>query len=193
MSTLLSANKLACVRNDKCIFDDISFELGANNLLLIEGPNGSGKSSLLRILAGIATPYSGEVRCANKESLHYVGHMNGLKLGLTVAENLQLIHASEKNLAALLVDLQLSEYKNTVVKHLSAGQKRRVALARLFLSPKMIWLLDEPLTALDANTQIFFISKLEEHLSLGGIAVISSHHALPLQFPHQSTIRLGTC
>jgi len=192
----LHANNLSCIRQQHVLFDKISFQLNAGEVLLIEGSNGSGKSSLLRLLTGLATPAAGEIlwrgqaiqdlRADYWEHLHYIGHTNGLKPGLSVIENIELMArlTNSNEMAATVVNsilsmLQLEPHKNTAAKKLSAGQKRRIALAKLFLLPKTLWLLDEPLTALDTQTQTIFLSHLDSHLQNGGIAVISSHHELP--------------
>jgi heme exporter protein A len=206
--------KLSCIRQHKPLFALISFELKSGDVVLIEGPNGSGKSSLLRLLAGLSTPAHGDIlwrgspiqhcRANYAESLHYVGHTNGIKLGLTVIENLQMMHhlslASPRSdisdiseLEYVLDCLQLSAYKNTQANYLSAGQKRRLALAKLFLIPKVLWILDEPLTALDITTQTLFLSRLTTHLKNGGIGIVSSHHALALKNVTVQMLRLGPC
>lgn len=191
----LLASELCCIRQQRPLFKNISFELTNGDALLIEGANGSGKSSLLRLLSGLATPTSGDVFWCDRllqnarldfaENLHYVGHSNGIKLGLTIAENLELSrrlctcdHVDIDNMLSLL---QLDTHKHSQARFLSAGQKRRIALAKLFLFPKKLWILDEPLTALDAMTQELFLKKLNEHLEQGGIAIISSHHSILLE------------
>lgn len=202
----LSARDLCCIRQNKLLFKNISFDLAGGEALLIEGPNGSGKSSLLRLLTGLATPSQGNIFWQNKslefvqteysEQMHYIGHANGIKLGLTVAENLQLINHLSSNiidLEAVLTLLQLSEHKNTLTKNLSAGQRRRVALAKLFLLPKPLWILDEPFTALDITTQNILLSKLESHLHDGGMTIISSHHSIHLEKHKPRLLRLGEC
>src|SRR3990167_11522219 len=201
----LSVKNLFCLRQKKLLFSHLSFELTAGQALLVEGPNGSGKSSLLRIAAGLASPSNGDIFWCEKsihqnrldyvEHLHYVGHTHGLKLGLTVIENLQL--ASHLNLSdassfqfdSILSLLQLHPDKNTQAQFLSAGQKRRLALAKLFLLPKTLWILYEPQTALDKNTQTFFLSQLEKHLKQGGLCVVSSHH--PDDFKDLATQKLS--
>ena len=198
---------LSCARQHEALFTNLSFSLKAGEVLFIEGANGSGKSSLLRLLTGVATPAMGDVFWQNKpiqsaaacfaEQLHYLGHTNGLKLGLTVIENLNLAaHLSTVtpfNFKSVLTDLSLTAHQHMQAKYLSAGQKRRVALAKLFLFPKTIWLLDEPLTALDANTQALFLERLNTHLQQGGIAVISSHHPIHLPHANTRTLRLSAC
>ena len=204
----LHVSNLSCIRQQRLLFANISFQLESGEALLIEGPNGSGKSSLLRLLTGLSTPADGEIfwrskliqNCRDESipELHYIGHTNGIKLGLTVTENLRLaqhlsLSSSTQNFAEVLEQLQLSRYKNTAAKNLSAGQQRRVALARLFLVPKKLWILDEPLTALDITTQTFFLMKMETHLLQGGIAVISSHHAVTLNRAIVKNLRLVSC
>lgn len=190
---ILQAAHISCMRQQKIIFSDISFELNAGEMLLVQGENGSGKSSLLRLLAGLCSPYTGDIIWQHQSiasspldywrHLHYVGHDNGTKSGLTIIENLELIkQLSSLSYASpvedILHSLQLMPLKHTQVKHLSAGQKRRAALAKLFLLKKTCWILDEPLTALDTSCQAFFLSHLKKHLEQGGLAVVSSHHSI---------------
>lgn len=203
----LEVIQLSCVRQSKPLFSAISFQLAAGKAIVIEGPNGVGKSSLLRITSGLATPFTGEIRWRGnaiqhhtpyRENLHYLGHLNGIKLGLTVRENLQLahkLHANQTQLSfhTILSSLQLTDYENTLAAHLSAGQKRRLALARIFLFPKPVWMLDEPLTALDSSSQLFFLSQLTMHLQTGGIALISSHHAIQVEKAMITSLRLAPC
>jgi len=201
---MLQVNHLSCVRQQKEIFTDISFELAASDILLIQGENGSGKSSLLRLIAGLATPEHGDIcwrgqtiqTTSYRSELHYLGHLNGIKLGLTVLENLQLAarlaDTSLEKIKTCLDDLQLSNDQHTLTRYLSAGQKRRVALAKLFLIPKLFWILDEPFTSLDDKTQKYFLSQLDSHLKNGGMSIISSHHALQLANDRRMKImRLG--
>jgi heme exporter protein A len=180
---------LSCVREQQLIFKNIYFQLKAGELLLVEGPNGTGKSSLLRLLSGIATPAAGQILWQQaaieknlreyQHGLHYVGHLNGLKLGLSVNENIhlhqQLTTDTPSAIKEVLHSLTLAHKQDTITAQLSAGQKRRVALAKLFLTPKSLWLLDEPLTALDQHSQQFFLERLQVHLHNGGIAIISAH------------------
>lgn len=203
----LQVKNLSCVRQQKILFADISFHLNSGTALLVEGPNGSGKSSLLKLLTGLSTPAAGDIYWKGKslslnhadywENLHYVGHTNGVRLGLTVAENLQLMgHLTDKKLSdsdAALSHLQLAAHKNTQAKYLSAGQKRRLALAKLFLVKKTLWILDEPFTALDAATQEFLLMQLENHLLNGGICIISSHHPIIFKKIPAQTLRLEIC
>lgn len=205
----LQARALTCIRQEKQLFNALTFHLSPGQVLLIEGQNGSGKSSLLRLLTGLATPFAGDIFWDNaliqhvpgtyRQAFHYLGHANGLKLGLTVLENLQLAHhlaLSEEKMTAydtVLAQLQLATAKHQLAAHLSSGQKRRLGLAKLFLFQKPLWLLDEPLTALDAHSQTVFLSGLKTHVQAGGMAVISSHHVLSLQDIPVQTLRLSAC
>lgn len=201
---ILETLDLHCVRNQQLLFAPISFALNAGEALLIEGDNGSGKSSLLRLLTGLSTPHEGHVlwqtqsiqtiRDEYATHLHYLGHTNGLKLGLSVEEN--LILGSHLALATPLIEnaleqWQLNSLKHKLINQLSAGQKRRVALAKLNLTNKPLWILDEPLTALDAQIQQIFFANLESHLNNGGIAIISSHHSI--SHPNIKKLRLEAC
>ena len=203
----LQVTHLGCIRQQKILFANLSFNLQAGAALLIEGPNGSGKSSLLKILAGLSTPEKGNVfwnkqDISNRSQhywshLHYVGHTNGIRHALTVVENLQLMsHLNAMTLPAyddVLAQLQLLNYQHTQACHLSAGQKRKLALAKLFLFPKKIWILDEPLTALDAASQELFLQQCEQHILNGGMCIISSHHPLTFTSTASQTLRLTSC
>lgn len=186
---------LSCIRQQKKLFAPVSFQLQAGQILLIEGTNGSGKSSLLRLLCGLATPYAGEIHWQDQsihsdlgrfwENLHYVGHANGLKLGLTVEENLHLMGKLE-------LTPWLGMTGKEITRHLSAGQKRRLALAKLFLSAKPLWILDEPLTALDQSSQQVIINAIEEHAHKGGIVIITSHQPIAFKNPNVAFLRLDS-
>ncbi len=193
----LKLNRLAYQRQEKIIFTPISLELIPGDLLLVQGANGAGKSSLLRLLAGLVQASSGNISWQQVgidqqhadyiQYLHYIGHQNGLKLGLTVKENLKLFACLTRSTLVseiseqVLIELELFNHQNTLAKKLSAGQQRRLALAKLFLFPKKIWILDEPLTALDQKIQEKLLIYLKKHLENKGIAIISSHHAIALE------------
>lgn len=203
----LSVHGLGCVRQQRVLFSNLSFELRAHQLLFIEGENGAGKSSLMRLLAGHATPATGDIHwngsslrdqlTSDDNPLHFISHDNGLKLNLTVHENLRLAcHLQEadiNNIEFAIAQLNLLAQKNTLARQLSSGQQRRLALARLCLIKKPLWLLDEPLTALDHNTQKIFIQLLQQHLNSGGMCIITSHQALPSEFANMQTVRLQSC
>lgn len=191
----LEAKQLRCIRQGKWIFPAVTFTLRGGEMLLIEGSNGAGKSSLLRMLAGTATPAAGDIFWNAKpvqenlseyvETLHYLGHTNGIRLGLTVAENLrltsELAQQVSPNLQKTVSLLQLDAQLHTQTQFLSAGQKRRAALARLWLIPRRLWILDEPLTSLDMHTQEILLHKIERHLAEGGMCIMTSHQPLLLQ------------
>lgn len=203
----LQVTDLTCIRQQHSVFNALSFALQQHELLMIEGQNGAGKSSLLRLLTGLTTPASGEIFWCNKnittirdayiQQLHYIGHSNGIKQNLTVTENLILTHhlalAKTSRLPEIIESLQLTTLQNTLAKQLSAGQKRRLALAKLLLIPRKLWLLDEPLTALDKEAQTFFLTQLALHLQSGGMAIMSSHQPLALHNMHVKYLRLQAC
>jgi len=203
---ILKIDNLSYARQQKILFSNVCLELSAGELLLIEGPNGSGKSSLLRLLVGLSTPSQGDIiwqgHSIHKnflvytEHLHYIGHTNGLKLGLTVIENLKLLRhfvsSSAKEIPKILSFLQLTQDQHTPVKYLSAGQKRRLSLVKLFLFPKKLWILDEPFTALDKHTQACLLSQLTLHLQNGGISIISSHQPIHIKNVPTQHLRLDT-
>jgi heme exporter protein A len=205
---LFEANRLACMRQNRHLFSELSFKLYPHDCLLIEGANGSGKTTLLRTLTGLSTPQTGEIFwenqpiAMNRESyhanLHFIGHQNGIKLGLTVVENIQLhnhyqLNSLKKTLDPVLEILSLHDFKNTLAGQLSAGQKRRMALVKLWLHHKPLWILDEPYTALDAQTQALFTAHLSAHLKTGGVVIMTSHQFFQLEHAQKSTIRLSAC
>lgn len=205
----LSAVSLNCVRQNKLLFSDLTFEVQAGELLLVQGENGVGKSSLLRLLTGIATPAKGNVFWQDEpiasqkgpyaNVLHYLGHANGVKHGLTILEQIQLIsqlahvQISMTQIDHVLSLLQLKNSLHQAIKYLSAGQKRRVGLAKLWLLPKKLWLLDEPLTALDQEMQTVFLTALHHHIQTGGMAVISSHQPILLDTTCVKVLNLSPC
>lgn len=204
MSHQLTINNISCVRDRKLLFANLSIHLKNGDVLLVEGDNGSGKSSLLKLLCGLSHSEHGDIlwnaqsirnsATAFSEQLHYVGHTNGIKLGLTVLENLKLMQKlygdNNASLDPVLFLLNLTSEKNVLAKNLSAGQKRRLALAKLFLFTRALWILDEPFTALDVSLQTLLTKKIEEHVALGGIAIVSSHHAIPFEKVRAQIVRL---
>jgi heme exporter protein A len=190
----LQARGLECVRSDSLLFSDLNFSVKAGQVLQIEGPNGSGKTSLLRILAGLTPPSSGEVlwrgeniarrRPVFLSEVAYLGHQLGLKAELSVEENLRLALAlngvsfTPANLAEVLHTVGLAGREDVPARALSAGQRQRITLARLILSAAKLWILDEPFTALDINGVSLVESLLEAHLNRGGLAVLTSHQTV---------------
>ncbi len=184
---------LACVRGDQPLFDGLSLQIDAGSILQVHGANGAGKTSLLRILCALARPEHGEVLW-NDESieaqperhrgrLSYLGHLNGIKAELTPLENLRVdgaLHAFRDDLdpREALDRAGLSGYEDLPCRYLSAGQKRRVAMARLLLSTTQLWVLDEPATALDRDGVDDFQALVTAHARDGGMVVLTSHQAL---------------
>lgn len=187
---LLEAVTLECVRNDAVLFSGLSFTLAPGEVLRVSGPNGSGKTSLLRILCGLGTPERGEVRWRGAEiqsvfadfvsHVQYVGHSDGISLDLTCSENLAFnaalaAAAPNGSVSAALEEVGLGGCAGLSARRLSAGQRRRLALARLLLIPAECWLLDEPFTSLDPDGRAFVNDLVRKHSSGGGTAIISSH------------------
>jgi heme exporter protein A len=203
---MLTAQGLACLRGDRLLFKNVGFELSAGGLMYVLGENGSGKSSLLRLLCGLLTPEDGEVFWNGKSIKHdaesyqadliYVGHLNGLKDDLTVLENLEF----SARLAANAVDnavvlnaltaIGVARCANLPVGVLSQGQKRRVALARLWLSTSQLWILDEPFAALDTASVVVLTTQLNQHMAKGGMAIITTHQDVDIQAQSTQTLRL---
>lgn len=187
---LLEAHRLAFARNDEPIFGPLDFSLHAGDVVLIEGDNGAGKSTLLRVLSGLLAPTSGEIRL-NGEALTLarlspqvalLSHQPGLKFELTALENLRFaagLGGQRAGLSAIsaLAAVGLDGYADVPVRQLSAGQKKRVALARVVLAPVVLWLLDEPYANLDLDGINLVNRLLENHANRGGAALITSHGA----------------
>lgn len=183
----LRVEGLACVRGAWRVFVDCSFEVKAGEAVMIAGPNGAGKSSLLRQLAGLLPVAAGQIehRQATSLSVHYLGHEDGLKAALSIGETMafEAALAGGKSLPdnfdiAAFLGLPRTDWH--FVGDLSAGQKRRLSLSRLLLDPRPLWLLDEPLTALDADGRGLVSGLAKAHLAVGGMIVAASHE--PLDF-----------
>jgi len=192
------ADRLACRRGERLIFSDLSFSLGAGEALIVTGRNGAGKSSLIAILAGLLRPEAGTAAVAGGdggpvgEQVSLIGHRDGLKPALTAAENLAFAQAmlgleAATPLAALAA-VGLAHVAHLPVAYLSAGQKRRVALARLIVSHRPIWLLDEPAAALDGTARGMLTRLMAGHLSRGGLIVAATHEPLGLDGVRELTL-----
>jgi heme exporter protein A len=185
---LLSGRDLAVWRGERCLFEELHFELGASQLALLVGPNGSGKTTLLRIVAGLGVPTAGrvtwkgapvtELAGEDRAEIAYRGHVEALKRELTVVENLAF-HAAiwdrKQAFEQVLEELKLEQVAHMRARYLSAGQRRRVALAMLMLQGAKVWLLDEPTTNLDREGRALLVEWTRRHVADGGIAVIATH------------------
>jgi heme exporter protein A len=194
----LVATGLGCVRGQRDIFHDVNFQLSAGEALALTGPNGAGKSSLLRLIAGLLRAPSGRIELDGgaadltiPEQAHYQGHLDAFKPSLTVAENLVFwIHylGSTAPPGAALEALGIAGLADLPAGYLSAGQRRRLSLARLVAVPRPIWLLDEPTSALDAAAQARLTELMREHLAGGGMIVAATHGPLEIEC---KTLQLG--
>lgn len=194
---------LSCIRDDRVLFEQLAFELLSGQVLLLEGKNGSGKTSLLRILCGFREPDAGAIRwCGDaiKDSsfyaqMAYVGHLDGIKKELTVLENLKMSLALNSpgrySIDQALSKVHLSGYDDVLVQALSAGQKRRLSLARLLITENVLWILDEPFTSLDRQGIALIETLMIEHCANGGMIVLTSHHDIALHNVDVLTINLS--
>ena len=186
---MLEADGLAAMRGERLVFAGVGFAVPAGGALLLEGPNGSGKSTLLRVLAGLGRAEAGRVlwqgedaladRIAHAGRVAYLGHLDAVKPGLSAAENLAFWGASDAVRAAM-ARLDLLPLADLPARMLSAGQKRRLALARLALTTAPIWLLDEPTLGLDVAAVARLGELLATHRARGGIVLAATHLPLPL-------------
>jgi len=192
----LSVKQLQCSRGDLCLFQDLSLELQAGQLLWLEGKNGSGKTTLLRTLCGLFMADEGEILWRGESirktpevyyrELFYLGHQNALKLDLNPLENLQVLSrlvgqdVSEEVIEIALAKMGLAGYEDVPVRKLSQGQKRRVALSRLLINEAPLWVLDEPFVALDVAAVELLQSIIVQHVQDGGMVILTTHQAVPL-------------
>ncbi|MCK4742725.1 MAG: cytochrome c biogenesis heme-transporting ATPase CcmA [Sulfuriflexus sp.] len=185
---MLQANALAAERGGQRLFSDVSFSLKDGDLLHLSGSNGSGKTTLLRMLCGLTLPVNGDIswqqkniesnRDAFNADLLYIGHRHGMHSDLNALENLQLSTQQLSNstmVFSALEEVGLSHHLNKPLRLLSQGQQRRVALARLLLESRKLWILDEPLAALDVDAVEWFSQRLAKHLENGGMAIVTTH------------------
>lgn len=177
------------IRGERCIFQHLDFALNPGELLLLRGANGSGKTSLLRAIAGMLSLEKGDIRwnevpiLEQRQEFHaelvWLTHRTGLKLDLTAAENLRfeasLRPRSDLDIVKIYERLGISRLKNLPLRSLSAGQQRRVALARMLMSKVPLWMMDEPFTNLDSDGRDMVVALTEEHLAGGGLCVMAAH------------------
>ena len=190
----IEARELECIRDDRTLFSNLAFRLDPGQALVLEGRNGSGKTSLLRILCGIRLPDTGTIAWNGTDiqqlgadyyqHIAYVGHRDGMKLDLTPRENLAMARALGRPNDVLpesaLAQVDLFGFEDTPTRNLSAGQQRRLALARLLVTDSTLWILDEPFTSLDVNGISVIEELLEKHTARGGMLAVTSHHAVNL-------------
>jgi heme exporter protein A len=193
MISSLTVEKLACARGERRLFESLSFRVTAGQALAVEGANGAGKTSLLRVLAGFLAPAAGRIvaRIAEREIedgeergrlVGWLGHHDGLKPQLTVLEQLTFfahLHGAKAD-PSLLARVGLTRQAELPCRYLSAGQRRRLALARLLVSNRPLWLLDEPFAALDVNGQTLVAQLMAMHCGQGGIIIAATHDPLGL-------------
>lgn len=193
---MLSVHNIACARGERTLFKDLSFQVNAGELLYVRGENGVGKTSLLRLLVGLAKPIAGEVKWNGapieksqeefRKEMLYLGHHGALKGELSAIENLKFSAAmdghplQESQALSVLALFGLKGRERLPVEWLSAGQKRRVLLARLALRKAKLWILDEPLNALDVKATQFLLDMIRNHLQSQGAVIMTSHQAFDL-------------
>ena len=187
--SLLQLTDLACERDGRTLFRALNLAVLPGHCVELTGPNGSGKSTLLRCITGLYPDYEGEIEV---DSFHYLGHKAGISPLLTPAQNLQWyagFDGAEVDVEKALERLGLAGYELVRCHHLSAGQQRRVSLARLLVTQADLWLLDEPFTALDSAGQNLVRELIGEHQQSGGAALCATHQAL--EIPDARALQLG--
>ena len=177
----LTIRDLSVARGGLPVLTGLSFRLAPGDALILRGPNGSGKTTLLRTLAGLQPPLSGEID-ADPDAIAYAGHSDGLKAMLTVTENLRFWASvfGQQDILPALRGFDLENLSDRLAGTLSAGQKRRLGLARLLVTARPVWVLDEPTVSLDAASVALFASAVRAHLERGGSALIATHIDLGL-------------
>ncbi|EPQ8463854.1 cytochrome c biogenesis heme-transporting ATPase CcmA [Escherichia coli] len=187
---MLEARELLCERDERTLFSGLSFTLNAGEWVQITGSNGAGKTTLLRLLTGLSRPDAGDVlwqgqplhqvRDSYHQNLLWIGHQPGIKTRLTALENLHFYHRDGDTAQCLeaLAQAGLAGFEDIPVNQLSAGQQRRVALARLWLTRATLWILDEPFTAIDVNGVDRLTQRMAQHTEQRGIVILTTHQPL---------------
>ena len=196
----LRAESLACNRGGRDVFRDLSFGLSTGDAMVVTGRNGAGKSSLLRMIAGLVRIAAGRLNLEGGEpdipigeQAHYLGHQDALKPTLTVGENLQFwsrFLGDGRPVAPALEAVALEPLTNLPAAYLSAGQRRRLSIARLLAVPRPIWLLDEPTSSLDAPSQSRLAELMNDHMVKGGMIIAAAHGSIGLKRVHE--LKLGS-
>ena len=191
----LEAHDLTCIRDDRTLFENLSFHVEPGQVLLLEGRNGSGKTSLLRTLCAIRLPDSGKITWDGEDIFKlgpeyhahtaYVGHKDGVKLDLTAVENLTMAKGlgdpnDDITIVEALAQVDLYGFEDVPARNLSAGQQRRLALARLLVTRAKLWILDEPFTSLDTHGIGVVETLFATHLANNGMIAVTSHHSINL-------------
>ncbi len=202
----LEARALHCIRDDRTLFQDLSFGLSSGQALVLEGKNGSGKTTLLRILCGIRLPEGGEVLWNEEdifrlgpeyhEHIAYLGHKDGNKLDLTPLENLRMAKGLGKARGGISLEQALDQvglygFEDVATRNLSAGQQRRLAIARLLVTEARLWILDEPFTSLDRQGIEQVEGLFAAHLERGGMAALTTHHRMHFRDDQAQRINLS--
>jgi heme exporter protein A len=200
----LVADRLSSIRGGRTLFSELSFAVEGGEVLLLLGPNGAGKTTLIRMIVGLFAPASGRISLDGGdaertlgEQCHYVGHLNALKSSLTVGENASFWGrflggsggGGGDRVEAALASFGLAHLRDIPAAYLSAGQKRRLGIARVLLADRPIWLLDEPTVSLDSAAQDMLNAAVDAHVAAGGLVVAATH--VPLGFAKTRELHLG--